>query len=616
MPTDFKGKWRISVLHKDAAAPQRFTVQGASAGSGSYAGVIGTTVVAEGSNWTVSLEWASGSVWTESATTRSIGSLSPLVDVVFLRGDNGDGDYNDLALVCESLDAIFDIVQRPFALDRGTLTMSPDGIFDASQSIQYMGVRIRNTWSVDWDPTIGVMIGIANGSRGALKSQGIQVLDGWNSFEQRAFQQELFNGFVKVPNLAISQECMVYFKLDLTAALPSKPEIGFVAQRDPAWDPAYDQASRQVNRPIFVTRSTYDPAKRELISTAPEGSLYLRLTEIVVDGQGAKQAFTNAVRNPCRRVPPPPADQGPTGSPRDLRRRYYLRASITQASAGEQSQGTWAPNECNCPPPGDTRPGTGGLADGGGADDWCRYKPYFWVPVGFEYRVVPNPPYVGQFGPLPFQDPWWKALAAWLAGILGASSVAYDYLQAGADPKYIIGYIAKKSDRAKSLIDAATASLNGSRGIDLNVQEAQNDDPNNSLPITGKLGGDVPIDRSISPDFPRGVIPAQPNTLVFKSGARTGTTRGQIDNIHFVPIPPTIDGVDFTHADLVSILQLAAPQNQPLGEHGDSGSVWVDLTTMRPTALHFAAPEDDSGTQAIANHMDAVAELLDIHFDT
>jgi hypothetical protein len=221
MPELFQGKWRVRVTEKNAGFEHRFRITGANAGNGTYPGVVGVEAIAEGDGWTITMEWnnGSGSGWQESAVLRAVGSISPLVLINILRADDNfpaqrDNDFDDLVIACTDLDPIFEVVQRPFALDRGTLTMLPDGIFDVSQGIQYMGVRVRNNWDFDWDAFTGVMIGIANSSRTALQSQGIQVIDAWTSQEQQALQQEVASGFVKIPTLRRGAERTVYFKLD------------------------------------------------------------------------------------------------------------------------------------------------------------------------------------------------------------------------------------------------------------------------------------------------------------------------------------------------------------------------------------------------------------------
>lgn len=225
----------------------------------------------------------------------------------------------------------------------------------------------------------------------------------------------------------------------------------------------------------------------------------------------------------------------------------------------------------------------------------------------FEYRVVPNPPYSGQFGPLAFEDPWWKVVLIVLAALLAAASIIYDYISAGQDPNFVIGTIEAKSARTSSNVDATIALLNGSRGTDLDVLDAQNDDRNNALPIDGGLGGTAAIDRTDNGD--RGIMDPVMGNVVFKSGARSATTRGVVMSI----MDADVDGIAYTNQ--VWVMQLASPNDQPLSQGGDSGSVWVDLLARRPVALNFAGPTSDDGSNGIGNPIRDVVELFDIHFN-
>lgn len=617
----FRGKWHVRVIGKNAGFSQRFRIQGADAGNGTYSGTLGTSAVVDGGNWTIALEWnnGSGSGWRESAVSRIDGLLSPLVRYADLGADDNfpdqrDNDFDDLVVRLTDLDPIFDVVQRPFALDRGTLTMLPDGIFDASQGVQYMGVRVRNTWDRAW---AGVRIGIAPASRLALQSQGIEVIDSWTSPQQAALQQVVSGGFVEASPLSSGEERTLYFKLNLAAAGPGKPEVRFVAQGS-TWDPGYDAPTRQVGRPIFVSRSTYDPASRELVAELPEGRVHMRLNHIIVDKGALERAMRHALRHPCRRQPPRPGAQASTaddmrdelkdliegllgGKPVDPCRLRAILEACCERGDGDSR-----------PDPGsgkDDHPGDGGLGEGPGADDWCRFRPFPWIPVAFEYRIVPNPAYAGQFGPLAFEDPWWKVVLIILAVLLAAASIVYDYIFAGQDPNFVIGTIEAKSGRTTSNVDAAVALLNGARGTDLDSLDAQGDDRNNALPIDGGVGGDAAIDRSDNGD--RGIEDAVVGNVVFKSGARSATTRGVVVSIGY---DTDVDGIDYT--DQVLVEQLPAPSDQPLSQGGDSGSVWIDLVSRRPVALNFAGPTSDDGSRAIANPIREVAELFDIHFNT
>jgi hypothetical protein len=464
------------------------------------------------------------------------------------------------------------------------------------------------------------MIGIANSSRTALQSQGIQVIDAWTSQQQQALQQEVAGGFVKVPALRRGEERTVYFKLDIGNAGPGKPAVAFVAQRT-AWDPAYDALTRQVPRQIFISRSTYDPLNRELVAEIPEGTVFMRLNHIIVDKAAMQRAMLDALRHPCRHDPPRPGSKPGSdgGGTNKNQLREELKDFLEALLSGKRVDPCKLRGllETCCDKgdgrgggdgQGDENPGDGGLGDGPGGDDWCRFNPFPWIPIEFEYRIRPNPAYAGQFGPLAFEDPWWKCILILLAILLAAASLIYDYIKAGEDPNFVIGNITAKSARTASGVDAAIALLNGSRGNDLNVLEAQGDDRNNGLPINGVTGGSVAIDRTDNGD--RGIEDAVLGNVVFKSGARSATTRGMVSSIS---LSTTVEGISYTNQ--VSVLPLPAPSNQPLSQGGDSGSLWVDLTSRRPVALNFAGPANDDGSSAIANPIRAVVNLFNIHFN-
>jgi hypothetical protein len=617
MAQPFAGRWKLTVVAKNAGFAHRLRIAGATTGSGAYPSTPGTVAVASGPAWTLFLEWndGAGSGWRESAVARADGYASPLIRTVELRADDNfeserDNDFDDLIVLAENQDAPFDVIQRPAAVDRSTLVLFPDGIFEAGQGVAYMAVRVRNTFTRPWSGADRVRIGIAGQSRMALATAGITVLDAWTGREQEAFGQQIASdGCVITGPMRPGDERTLYFKLDLRGAGPGKPTVGFVARCDPI-DARFESPPRIVSRQIFITRSTYNPATRELHARLPEGDVFVRLNRVMGDPAALQKAIAAALAGGCRHAPPRMPDRSgrPTTALSDL---------LRQALAGEALDPCAIRNallNCSCE---DSRRDPGGEPvppgdDGGGrpgSDDWCRYQPFGWLPVEFEYRVVPAPPYGGQFGPLAFEDPWWKVILIILAVLLAAASLIYDYIYAGQDPDFIIGTIAAKSGRATSNVDAATALLNGSRARDLGLLDAQGDDRNNGLPIDGTVGGTLALDRTDNGD--RGIIDAVPGNVVFKSGARSGTTRGTVSSVSLT-VP--VDGVTFTNQ--VFVLRLAAPSDQPLSQAGDSGSLWVDLAAMRPVALNFAGTVSDDGSNAIANPIRDVVTLFDLHFNS
>jgi hypothetical protein len=655
MQIAFEGKWRGTVTGRNAGFSQRVVVSGATSGNGAYNGVVGASFVFE--DGFVELQWNdnAGSGWQESAVISSIGMSSPLVTVRFLSADDNvpgsrDGDFDDLQVRFEHIGAPFEVTQRPFALDRGSLVMFPDGVFDASQGIQYMGVRIKNTWFFDWQsdfPPTGMKIGIAPAARATLAAAGVVVRDDWSPQEQQAFGQAVDGGFVRVPDLDRDEQTTIYFKIDITNASPSKPEVGFVAQRD-AFDPRYDEPTRVVRKKIFVSRSGYDRLARELVTAIPEGTLRLRLNRVAIDRTAANRAAQSLMR--CLREQRAKGGRrdAPTGSgggfwqdSADLekfcreRGSKALRELLQELLRGKDVDicalhalltrcCDAKPGESDCPPGeghddrDDGHPG-GGWGDGSGKDGWCRVKPVFWLPLDFEYKVEPNPAYAGQLGPLAFEDPWWKVVLIILAILLAVASLIYDYVNAAEDPQYIIGKVDQLADTATTAIDAATANLNGSRGVDLGLVDAQGDDVNNSNPIEA-ADSIIQLDRTDNGDD--GIMDAIAGNVVWKSGGTSGTTRGVVTATNSMTSidydddggHDTIAGT-ITFSNQVLVTQIVGME-QPLSQGGDSGSVWVDMGSKRPVALNFAGPTDDSGTSGTGNPIRQVVDRLGVRFNS
>ena len=656
MKINFKGKWRGTVSFRNAAFSQRVVVSNAASGNGAYNGVVGNSFVFEDGD--VELQWNNnaGSGWQESAVITSTGMTSPLVTVRFISADdnspaNRDGDYDDLKVTFEHLDAPFEVVQRPFALDRGTLVMMPDGIFDTSQGVQYMGVRIKNSWFWDWQsdfPATGMKIGISNASRATLAAAGVIVLDNWSAQEQEAFNQVVDSGFIRVPDLAIDEETLIYFKVNVSNASPSKPEVGFVAQRDAA-DPNFDAPTRVVQKKIFISKSSYDKDTKELVTSVPEGTLRLKLNSIIIDKKGANDAAKDLIKCLERSGGKNRGDGGKGIDPglfdswwetcKDREKWCHeegsraLEKALRAILSGKKidicslkkllDRCCKERTKCDCANGSsghddDGRDGGypgGGWQDGTGMDGWCRVRPVGWLPVSFEYKIEPNPAYTGQFGPLAFEDPWWKVVLIILAILLAIASLIYDYVFAGQDPNFIIGRILRNGDANTNAIDCAVCDLNGSRSVDFGELDAQGDDVNNTLPISA-LNSILQLDRTDNGD--NAIMDAVLGNVVWKSGGRSGTTRGVVDSVLFST------NVTFEHEDTVSgtinftrqvhVAQITGME-QPLSQGGDSGSVWVDMAASRPVALNFAGDLDDLGTDGIGNPIRDVIGQLNIRFN-
>jgi hypothetical protein len=146
--------------------------------------------------------------------------------------------------------------------------------------------------------------------------------------------------------------------------------------------------------------------------------------------------------------------------------------------------------------------------------------------------------------------------------------------------------------------------------------DAQGDDSNNGSPIEG-LGNIIQLDRTDNGDF--GIQDAVIGNVVWKSGGRSGTTRGVITatNVSTSITYDTEDTISGTvaYTNQVTVGQIAA-MPQSLSQAGDSGSVWIDMGTKRAVALNFAGPANDDGTGATANPIRQVIDKLNIRFNS
>src|SRR5260221_1895063 len=103
MSLAMQGTWTVSVKSKSAAAPQRFTIAGATSGNGTHVVSASTpAVTVTGPHWTITIEARDGTVWKPSVMRFKNPVLSgSLVKVDIESNDFGpDQDFNDLIMTC------------------------------------------------------------------------------------------------------------------------------------------------------------------------------------------------------------------------------------------------------------------------------------------------------------------------------------------------------------------------------------------------------------------------------------------------------------------------------------------------------------------------------------
>jgi hypothetical protein len=603
MALAIQGDWKIKVTVKNAGFDQRFIVSGSDASDGIYPGMVGTRIEAGGANWSIQIQNRSSasSAWVNS--DMQIGPETPsgisVIRVVESNDQGADQDFDDLVLeLRKKQDPIIAIIQRPFAIDPRSLIMNPDGIFYAEGGVQVMAVRVRNTWTQTMPAD--QVLDISDLGRLQLAAAGIQVIDSWTARELESFGQTML-GPTRTPvigPLAVDDERTVYFKLDCSASHASAPEIEFIARR-PFPEPDIDDPARFARRKIFITEVRYDPTTREVTARTPEGLLRLQLKQISLDPH-----LFDAMRDCIRRAVKAGGARG--AGVRGLRTRTdRVLRDLTTGRCDPCSMRELIELFCKC---------IGEDGDGGGGSGGINTCPFPWLPIRFSYTV--QAPFAGQYGPLPFQDPWWKVVA-WIicAALLIAAAVVDILEEAHKNEEIVIGEVARFS---RDNVDCAIASLNGERGTDLGVLDALSGEPNTNPRIA--LDGIVPIVRAVAPAFV--------GMKVYKSGARTGLTHGVVTSVtamtdqcrdefedstgcHKAPDDPP----NLIMTNQIRIGTSADFPTEPTTDRGDSGSLWLSdepATRDQVVALTHSGRPGSSDGNPIAD----VLAALDIRLTT
>lgn len=563
MAVTIQGDWSVKVTLKNAAFDQRFIVSGSIVSDGVYPGAIGTRIQAGGATWMIRIQnrASASNPWVDS--DMRLGPETPsgisVIRVVESNDQGADQDFDDLVLeLRKKQNPIISIVQRPFAIDPRSLIMNPDGTFYGGGSVQVMAVRVRNTWTRTMPADQA--LDISNLGRLQLAAAGIQVVDAWTPRELESFGQTML-GPTHMPvigPLAVGEERTVYFKLDCSAAHASAPEVEFIARRSVP-EPDLDDPARLARRKIFVTQVRYDPATREVTAQTPEGILRLQLKQISLDPHRYNE-MRDCIRGALK-----------AGGPRGVQaRELRIRAErlLRDLRAGRCDPCLLRElSELCCKCVGDD----GGGGGGSGGINSC---PFPWLPIRFSYTV--EAPFSGQYGPVPFQDPWWKVIA-WIicAALLIAAAIVDIFDEAHENEEIVIGEVARFS---RDNVDCSIASLYGVRGVELGVLDALSGEPNTNARIA--IDGIVPIVRAVAPAFV--------GMKVYKSGARTGLTHGLVTSIVATTNQCRGEFEDSTgtcHPDpatpnLVMTNQIRVGTSadfptEPTTDHGDSGSLWL-----------------------------------------
>jgi hypothetical protein len=645
----FVGDWRIVIQSRNAGWDQRVVVDGAQGSPLTLHGTPGLTIDVYGvgvTPWRLRIEHNSGTGWSPSwlkagprVTTGS--KITQVVESEDITTPSSDRDFDDLVIRLEKLRMV-DQPKRPFAVWPGLLQMTPEGVFEATFGRYFMAVHVRNVWTQPWPA--GARVGLTTRCRMWLAAGGITVTDNWSIADQAAVGQEVIAGSVNVGALGPWESRVIYFKVDVTNARVRKHQVEVEVVEPAAEDP--DHINRLARAPIFVSRTTYDSQRSVFVSECDEGVLTVAIKELTVDYNTLKRAVGRA-----RELFGDGSGTGGSGGsagrrcgPHQIERlRRRLRAFLE----GKDNDicGIWREWTLCCAGSGG-RPGDG--------DDWTRDGgsgvDFFAFPTVFDYRIDYQPAFAGQFGPIPFEDPWWKVLlliVAIILAIAAAVSAIADLANRSADT--VIGTVtrtiqnslpgpaappAPASTAVVGSVDAAVVTLNGSRALTgslFSYLDAAGDE-SNTTPIVA-LGGlinnaagtfltNAAIDAlfaalAVAPPGTPAAAAAAAALRVFKSGSRSGITNAVLATV--LPVAPRADpgGTVFFLNQIGLVVDPAAPVTR-IGRPGDSGSLWLQLGTNAVVGLNHAGCTDPTATPptnfAIACRIQDVLTTMGIRF--
>ena len=632
----FVGDWRITVLSKSAGWSQRVATTGSSAGTLFVNGVPGQSLDILGNGttpWVLRIEHNDGSSGWQPNWLRSTSFMAGVrisMNIVSEDITTGtDGDFNDLIIRMDKLGAISQRVP-PFAIRPETMQAMPEGVFEATLGRYFMAVRVTNIFTHTWPSS--ARVGLSARCRAWLAAGGINVVDAWSANEQATLGQTVINGRVAAGGLPAWESRLIYFKVGVSAAQVRKHQVELQVDTDFGAE-AIELISKKAKAPIQVSRTTFDASTNIFTSRCDVGTMTAAIKELTVDYNSFKRALGDA-RHFIREGG---GGGGGTTTPTqgcDPRKLEQIRAQLRMFLEGKSVDicAVWRDLACCC----------AGCEHDGGSDDWTAYPgagvSFFLWPTKIDYSVDYHSPFAGQFGPIPYDDPWWKVLLIIIAIILTiaawASSTA-DLANRGDSVSigFLTGSILNALSARQAIdplptdpgtIDAAVVTLVGNRDLTPAVfteLDAQSGEFFTTTPIVGldsiiDTPGTFLTNEQIeaivqnladNPSDPA----AQAAVRAYKSGARSGLGLGVVSSVVRQFPRLTDDGGVIWMMNQVSFTQ-DADTTDSLSCSGDSGSLWFQQGTNAIIALNHAGL--DSGVTAGACRIEDVINQLSIRF--
>lgn len=171
------------------------------------------------------------------------------------------------------------------------------------------------------------------------------------------------------------------WEADFTSCPAGNHYVSFIAETP--------SGRARIIKKIFVLGVTFD-STQGFVAECPEGVMTVKFGDLV-----------KPTRRCCGGRPKPPNGDGPNGPEDPCKPRKYPKGQQRPSAIFEFAQ----------------------LFRGHERD--FVFCPPGYLPKAVEYTWTPHPPYPGQYGDLPFSDPWWKIVLAVIAFLLlVAASIA------------------------------------------------------------------------------------------------------------------------------------------------------------------------------------------------
>ncbi|WP_133257492.1 hypothetical protein [Paenibacillus montanisoli] len=265
----------------------------------------------------------------------------------------------------------FEIPNRPFASEPITGLMTPDGIFEVALGKQIINAHIMNNGSeVDQ-----VLVYIES-----VSDPGIVVTPKTYSIVHAATRvSHLFS-----------------WEADFSAAAPGKHMVSFIV--------VTAEGHERIIKPIFVTKMNFNPATHSFSITTSEAVLDVAFIEMI----GSGECSNNKIDNSC------------------CSDRYDTRSTILDVLNVVGKLQSSDRESCNL---------LSYLSEGISVTN----NPNFTLCASqllvgkLKAQIQPTQPYEGQYGDLPFQDPWWKVILAVVTFVLLVAAAIAEAVDGSGD---------------------------------------------------------------------------------------------------------------------------------------------------------------------------------------